>query len=109
LCTALDAQESDDAGRVLGAQLLQARHLARLQQLAHLGRRALADSLEVLQLLRRQLSQIRALRGDRLRCALVGPRAERLGIPLVEDGELGELTQHVEHVLFRIGHGGDVA
>jgi hypothetical protein len=32
-----------------------------------------------------------------------------LGIPFVEDRELRELAEHVEDVLFRVGHGGNVA
>ncbi len=38
---------------------------------------------------------------DRLRGALVRTHAERVRIALVEDRQLGELVQHVEHVLFR--------
>ena len=51
------------------------------------------------------LPEVGRLRGDRLRGALVGAHAERLRIALLEHRQLGELVQHVEHVLLRVGHG----
>ena len=47
-----------------------------------------------------QLAQIGRLRRDRLRGALVGAHAERVRIALLEDRQLGELVEHVQHVLF---------
>ena len=92
-------------GRVLRAQRLELRDLAGLEQLADLLGRALADALDLLQLLDGELAEVGRLRGDRLRRALVGAHAERLRVALVEDRQLGELAQHVEHVLLRVGHG----
>ena len=51
-----------------------------------------------------QLAQIGRLRRDRLGGALVSAHAEGLGIALLEHGQLGQLMQHVEDVLFRVGH-----
>ena len=52
----------------------------------------------------REPAEVGGLRGDRLRGALVGAHAERLRVALLEHGQLGELAQHVEHVLLRVGH-----
>ena len=48
--------------------------------------------------------EVGRLRGDRVRRALVGAHAERLRVALVEHGQLGELAEHVEDVLLRVGH-----
>ncbi len=104
----LDAQQRDDAGGCFCAQRLELGDLAGLEQLADLLRGALADAVDLLQLLDRQLPEVGRLRGDRLRRALVGAHAERLRVALVEHGELGELAEHVEDVLLRVGHDGHV-
>src|SRR5262249_49124597 len=67
-------------------------------------RRALADPLDLLELLGGELAEIGRLGGDGLRRALVGADPERLWIALLEHRELGELAQHVEDVLLGIGH-----
>ena len=53
---------------------------ARLEQLADLLGGALADALDLLELLERELPEVGALRGDRLRRGLVGAHPERLRI-----------------------------
>ena len=73
-------------------------------ELADLLGRALADPLDLLQLLDPELADVGRLRGDGLGRALVGAHAEGLGVPLVEHRQLAELVQHVEDVLFDVGH-----
>jgi hypothetical protein len=88
---------------MLAAQRLELLDLARLEQLADLRGGALADPVDLLELLHGQHAEIGGLRADRLRGRLVGAHAKRLRIRLVERGELGEIAQHVEHVLLRVG------
>jgi bifunctional non-homologous end joining protein LigD len=104
----LDAQQRDHPRGVLRPELLQPADLPALQKLAHLRRGALADSLDEKELLGGQLAEVGPLAGDGLGRALVRAGAKGLRVPFVEDGELGELAQHVEDVLFRVGHDGDV-
>ena len=90
---------------MLLAKALQLLYVARLEELADLGGRALADALDLDQLLRREPSEVRRLGSDGLRRALVRANAERLRVTLLEHRELGELAEHVEDVLLRVGHG----
>ena len=84
-------------------------HLAGVEQLADLFGRALADALDLLQLFLGQLAEVGRLCRDRLRRALVGADAKRLGVALLEHGELGEIAKHVQNVLLRVGHERGVA
>ena len=102
---ALDAQQRDDAWRVLRPQCLELCDLARVEQLADLLGRALADVVDLLQVLDAEAAELAREGIDAVRCVLVGPHAERLRVALVEDRELGQLGEHVEDVLLRIGHG----
>ena len=99
------AHQRQHARRVLGAEALQLGDLAGLDQLADLLRRALADVLDLLQILDGQAPEVGRLGRDGVRGVLVGAHAEGLRIAFVEDGELGELAQHVQDVLLRISHG----
>ena len=101
---ALDAQQRDHARRVLLAQRLELPDPARLEQLADLLGGALADPLDLAELLERELPEVSPLRGDRLPSGLVGAHPKGLGTSLVDLRELGELAQHLEHVLLRIAH-----
>jgi hypothetical protein len=101
---ARDAQQRDDLARVLAPQRLELRDRSALEELADLVRRALADPLDLLELAGGEPAEIGRLRGDRLRRALVGAGAERLRVLLVDLRELGELAQHVEHVLLGVRH-----
>src|SRR5262249_39470344 len=101
---ALDTHQCDHARRMLLPQRFQLLHLARLDELADLVGGALADPLDLLQLLCGQLSEIGRLGGDRLSRAFVGADTKRRRVALVENRQLGELPQHVEDVLLGVGH-----
>ena len=60
--------------------------------------------VDLLELLGRERAEIGGLRLDGLRGALVGAHPKRLRIALFEHRQLGELAEHVEDVLLRIGH-----
>ena len=101
----LDAQERDDARRVLRAQLLELRRPCRVSSSSRILAAVLlpmpwifCSSLAV------SSPRSVACAAIGLRGALVGADAERLRVALVEHGELGELAEHVEDVLFRVGH-----
>jgi hypothetical protein len=90
---------------MLLAQRLELGDLAGLDELADPLGRALADVLDLLQILHRHATEVGGLRGDGVGGVLVSAHPERLRVALVEDGELGELAQHVQDVLLRISHG----
>ena len=101
----LDAQQLDHAPRMLLPEALELGHLAGLEQLADLLGGALADAVDPLQLGHRELAEVGRLCADGLRGALVGTYPERLRLALVDQGQLRELLQHVEHVLLAVRHG----
>src|SRR6202012_4941663 len=55
----LDAEQRHDGRRVLLAERLELRHLPALEELADLARGALPDAVDLLEILRRELRQVR--------------------------------------------------
>ena len=99
-----ETQERHDRARVLLAQRLELRDAPRLEELADGGCGALPDALDLLELGDREPAEVGRLGGDGLRRALVSAHAEGLRVGLLEQRELRELAQHVEHVLLRVRH-----
>ena len=86
-------------------QPLQLGDASGFQELADLLRGALADAVDPLQLLDGQHAEIGRLRRDRLRRALVGADAKRLRVALVQQRQLGQIPQHLQHVFLAVRHG----
>ncbi len=103
-----DLEERDHARGVLGAELVELLHPAGVDELADLGGGRLADALQRHQLRRAERRRVAGEDLDGARRALVGADAERLHVALVQGGELDELVEHVEDVLFPVCHGASV-
>jgi hypothetical protein len=90
---------------VLLPQQLQLGHLAVIDQLADLLGRALADALDLLQLLGGQRPRVGGQAADGAGRALVSAHAKRLRVALLQHGQLGQLAQHLQNVLLPVSHG----